>query len=103
MNKDYELVVILDTEVSADGQEKLLAKIKKIITEAEGKVSEVKQWGKKELAYPIKKRKMGDYYLLEIILPAEKVSVLGPKFLLEEGIIRFLMVNKLKQKEAALK
>ena len=94
MNKNYELVVILDPENSAEEQEKLLSKIKKVITDAEGKVSEAKEWGKKEFAYPIKKRRMGFFWLLTLDLPPEKVSPLRQKLSVEDKVLRYLMVNK---------
>lgn len=94
MNRNYELVVILDPEVKAEEQEKLLAKIKKQITDSDGKASPVQEMGKKELAYPIKKRNAGNFYLVQFSAPAAAVSSLRQKMLLEERILRYLLIAK---------
>jgi len=94
MNRNYELVVILDPETKAEEQEKLLEKIKKQIADSEGKSSPVKELGKKELAYPIKKKREGVFYLLEFSAPAASLASLQPKLLLEEKVLRYLLVGK---------
>ncbi len=92
MNRNYELVVILDPEAKAEEQEKLLTKIKKFITDAEGKVSQAKEWGKKELFSPIAKKNAGIFYVLDFSAPAAAVSSLRQKLQLEEKVLRFLLV-----------
>lgn len=94
MNRNYELVVILEPEIKAEEQEKLLAKIKKFVTEAEGRLSLTKEWGKKELAYPIAKKGMAIFYVYDLSLPTDKAPLIKKKLELEEKILRFLLVNK---------
>lgn len=92
MDSNYEMVVILDPEQKAEEQEKLITKIKKFITDAEGKLSGVKEWGKKQLEYPVKKRTTGLFYLFNFTVPAEKTASLKQKVQLEENVLRFLLV-----------
>jgi len=94
MNRTYELVLILDPEVKEAEQEKLLTKIKKQITDSEGKIVETKQWGRKELAYPLAKKRAGVFYILNFGLSAERVSPLKQKIQLEDTVLRFLLVVK---------
>lgn len=94
MKRDYELVVILDPEIKAEAKEKLLAKIQKTVTDSEGKILELKEWGKKELAYPIAKKHEGILYWFSLTLPSEKVKSIKQKIKLEELVLRFLLVNK---------
>lgn len=93
MNRNYELVVILDPELKDEEQEKLLEKIKKFISNFEGKISQEKKWGSKELAYPVFKRKTGIFYWFLFSLPSEKTSALKQKIVLEESVLRYLLVN----------
>jgi len=88
------LVVILDPELKAEEQEKLLTKIKKIITDLEGKVSSTKEWGKKDLCYPIAKKKSGVFYVLNVEAPSTGVVSFRQKLSLEEKILRYLLVVK---------
>lgn len=92
MINNYEMVVILDPEQKAEEQEKLATKIKKFITDAEGKLSSAKQWGKKQLEYPVKKRTTGLFYLFNFTAPTEKAASLKQKVQLEENVLRFLLV-----------
>ena len=92
MNRNYELVVILDPELKDEEQEKLLNKIKDQIAEAEGKVLETKKWGRKELAFPISKKTAGVYYLLNFSASVSSILSLRQKLQLEDKILRFLMV-----------
>ncbi len=92
MNRNYELVVILDPELKDKEQEELLDKIKKQITSASGKVESVKGWGKKELAYPVAKKNTGIFYVVNFSAPSQAAASLRQKWQLEGNIIRFLLV-----------
>lgn len=92
MERKYDLVAILDPEVSAEEQEKLLSKIKKIIADLEGKALEVKEWGKKEFAYLISKKKAGFFVEFDFSLPSQKAPGLRQKLQMEEKILRYLLV-----------
>ncbi|MCJ7792746.1 MAG: 30S ribosomal protein S6 [Candidatus Marinimicrobia bacterium] len=94
MMRDYELVLVIDPEISGIDQKKLIAKIKKIIEELKGKVEKTDEWGKKKFAYPIKKKSLGYYFLLMVKLPAEAPREIEKQFKLEEKLIRYLLVKK---------
>ena len=55
MEKLYELTVLLHPDLEID-LEKPLAKVEKIITDNGGKIAATDNWGKKRLAYAIKKQ-----------------------------------------------
>jgi len=92
--RNYELTLVIDPDLSSADQKKLVEKAKKIVEELKGKISKVTEWGKKELAYPIKKKTMGYYFLCFLNLPEDGVEKLDKKLKVEEGIIRFLQVKK---------
>lgn len=94
MERSYSLVVILDPEDKKEEQEKLLEKIKKLISDLKGEKLREKLWGKRSLAYPIKKRKEGVYVEYEFILAPESAPELKRKLLMEEKILRYLLVKK---------
>ena len=94
MIRNYELVAILDPEQVAEEQEKLLKKIEKFVLDAEGKISQKKDWGKKELASLVKKRKIGFYVYYELILPSNKVASFKQKLQNEDNILRYLLIEK---------
>lgn len=88
----YELVVILDPEQNVEEQEKLLTKITNLISETKGKISKIDNWGKKELAYPISKKRSGIFCVLEFTVPERITSSFKQKLQLEEKILRFLLI-----------
>ncbi|MBU2577460.1 30S ribosomal protein S6 [Patescibacteria group bacterium] len=92
MNRNYELVVILDLDEKGEEQEKLLSKIKKYITDAEGKIEKEKDWGKKELAYPINKKGAGVFHIFNFSAPSGSVLSFRQRMQLEEKVLRYLLI-----------
>lgn len=92
--KPYELVVLLhpDLEIDIDTP---IAKIEKLISGTGGKITKRDNWGKKRLAYPVKKQQFGIYAYFELELAPTAVRELESQLLITEEVIRFLIVNKL--------
>jgi len=92
--RSYELTLVVDPDLTAEKRKKLTSGLKKIIEALKGKVEKEDEWGKRDLVYPIKKKKMG-YYLWWIIkLPSQAVAGLDQKLRLEKQLIRYLLVNR---------
>lgn len=93
MEKLYELTVLLHPDLEID-LEKPLKKVEGIITNNSGKIVNQDNWGKKKLAYPIKKQEFAVYVLLEVsIAPANANKVQGLLNITDE-VLRYLMVEK---------
>ena len=88
------MTLILDADLSSEDQKKLIEKIKKIIEDTKGKVEKINDWGKKELAYPIKKKKMGSYFLWEIKVAPQDLDKIDKKLKIEEEVLRYLVLRK---------
>lgn len=84
----YELVFILKED-----KEEILTKIKNLIFNFKGNILEEEKWGKKELAYRIKKQDSGYYFLWKITLPKKETLSLKKKLNLEENILRYLLLK----------
>jgi len=91
---DYELTLVLDTDLSSENQKKLIEKIKKTIEENKGKLEKQEEWGKKELAYPINKKKNGIYFCLALKASSEALPKIDKKLKIEEGVMRYLIIRK---------
>jgi len=98
--RDYELTLVIDPDLTSENQKKLITKTKKIITDLKGKAGKTDEWGKRELAYPIKKKTLGYYFFLESKLPEKGLGELEKKLKLEEGVIRYLLVKSEKPSSA---
>ena len=71
---------------------RLFKKIERWI--GKGKILSQKSWGRRELAYPIKKEREGVYLFLELEMEPEKGGEIERKLRLEEDILRHLLVRK---------
>ncbi len=70
-----------------------IKKVEELITKNGGKVLETERWGKKRLAYPVKKHKYGYYVLIRFEAPANLLKPLEKFYQLSEHIIKFLTVK----------
>jgi len=91
--RDYELTLVVPPQLRAEKQKEQLEKIKKIISSLKGEVKRTEEWGKKQLAYPIKKSEMGYYFFWEIQLPEKSLGEFNQKLRIEEGLLRYLIVK----------
>lgn len=92
MKRKYELVVIFEPEIKAEEKEKLLTNFKKLIA-LKGKILEEKDWGRKQLAYPIRKLGMGVFYWFSFESEIENLKNLEGKLKLEDKILRYLIIK----------
>lgn len=90
--KNYELTLVLKTDLEKTILEKLLAKIKKMVTENGGKVTKEEEWGKRVLSYPLKKQTEGLYYCLDLDLEKKEAPEISHKLQMEENVLRHLIV-----------
>ena len=92
--KSYELTLVLKVDLEKTVLEKLLAKIKKLVTETGGKVVKEEEWGKRILSYLLKKQTEGLYYCLDLSLEKKDAPAIANKLQMEENVLRYLMVGK---------
>jgi len=111
MLNHYETVFIATPVLSENQMKEAVQKFKKIITENSGEIVHEENWGLRKLAYPIKKKSTGFYYLIEFKGPGDIVEKLELQYRRDERILRFLTFRmdkyaieyaekKRKQKEA---
>ena len=91
--RDYEMVVIISPELAEDKFDTALSNISKIITNLGGIVSDVKKWGKRKLAYPIKQFAEGNYVLTKLKLKPMSNREIEAKLQINEDVLRYLLVR----------
>jgi len=90
----YELVFILNADLSEDDFTRVLGKVNDQITKLGGTVTETNQWGKRRLAYPIKKQAEGNYVLEKVQIKQTALKELDTNLKLSEDILRYLFVRE---------
>ncbi|GAB4525791.1 MAG: 30S ribosomal protein S6 [Anaerolineales bacterium] len=88
----YELVFIAHPDLEETAFNELVTKIQGWITEAGGSISKVDVWGKRKLAYPIRKQREGQYALIEAQMQAEFCAELERNLRFAESVIRYLLI-----------
>lgn len=90
----YELVLIFSSALSPEDQKKIISKVEKFVTDAKGRMLATEEWGKKTLAYFIKKRNEGFYWLVRFELNPDEEVKLNNNLRLEDQTIRFMLSKR---------
>lgn len=88
----YEIAVLIHPDLEID-LSKPLGKIEKIFTGNGGKIAKTDNWGKKKLAYPIKKQDHAVYVFYTVELPAESVAKVESTLNITDEAIRYLITR----------
>lgn len=91
--RDYELVVIISPEVTDEEVPVTLEKMNQFITDRGGSITEVNQWGRRKLAYPIENFMEGNYVLTQFKMEPKQTAELEASLRLSEEILRHLLVR----------
>jgi small subunit ribosomal protein S6 len=93
VNSSYETIFVVDLTLGEDGVKGLVEKFTSLIAD-NGEVSEVNEWGKRRLAYPINDMNEGYYVLVNFSAPSEFPAELERVFGITEGIMRSIVIKK---------
>jgi small subunit ribosomal protein S6 len=88
----YEVAVLYHPDLEID-LEKAESRVKKIIGDNDGKITKADNWGKRKLAYPIKKQDFAVYVFYSAEIPSENVAKIEQTFNITDEIIRFLITR----------
>ena len=94
MRRDYELGFIVNPEVSEEQTGALLGRIEQIVTNHDGQVVRVNQWGRRRMAYPIEHHRDGFYIFIDMILTPETVFELDRTLKVTEEVLRHMIIRR---------
>ena len=92
--RKYELTYLVSDVVPENDLNKVTGKVTNFVAELGGKVTKEDIWGRRKLAYPIKKQDFATYITLYFQLPADKAIEFEKDLRHIDGIIRQLMMVK---------
>ena len=92
-NNVYESAVLINAALDDEQIDGIIARIKETIVNNGGEIREIENWGRKRLAYTLKKSKIGYYAIFRFDAPSSIVSKLERFYTLDEYILRFLTIN----------
>ena len=90
----YETILIAHVDLSEDEQSSLIARYGAIVTGQKGILVKVERWGKRRLAYVIKKQARGFYILIDYAGESAAVNELERNLKINDKILKFMTVLK---------
>ena len=91
MNK-YESVIILSANATEESTVAFGEKMKKLIS-ANGELTNVEEWGRKTLAYEIKKQKEGFYILFTFDAKPDFIAEFERVLRLDEVVLKHIVIK----------
>ncbi|MFP4078598.1 MAG: 30S ribosomal protein S6 [Candidatus Izemoplasmataceae bacterium] len=91
--RKYEVMYIIRPTLEDAEREVVMEKINRVFIDNDSEVTNVDEWGIRELAYEIEKHRKGYYVVLNVKATPEAVSEFERIINLQEDIIRYIMIK----------
>jgi len=89
----YDLMLVLDPEGEEPARAKVVSDARQAI-ETGGELLRHDDWGERPLSYPIRRRKSGEYHLMQFHAPdTELLSGLDRTLRITDGVLRFRLIK----------
>ncbi len=86
--RQYEMMIIIDPELDERTVPNALERYLSVVTKGKGTIDELNVWGRRRLAYDIKKRSEGIYVVLNFTAESATAQELDRQLTLSEQILR---------------
>jgi small subunit ribosomal protein S6 len=96
-NRVYESAILINAALEDETIKSLIEKVKETITSNGGEILEVEDWGRKRLAYQVKKSKIGYYSIFRFNSLPDLIPKLERFYQLDESILRYLTITLSKE------
>ncbi len=94
MPRRYETIFITPADIPDEELQSLIERYSAIITGRKGILVKVEKWGKRKLAYEIKKHLRGYYILLDFASQTDVVNELERNFKIDDKILKYMTIKK---------
>ena len=91
--RKYEGMIIIDPKLEEEKIKEKIEDVKKII-EKKGKNEKIDEWGKRQLAYPIKKREEGYYLVIEFEADGSVIQDLRKYMDIGTDYLRYMFIRR---------
>lgn len=88
----YDLVILLHATAEEDVRQKLAADVDQLI-QADGTLLEAREWGIRQLAYPIGDEATAEYRVFRFKGPATLLSELDRQLKINDGVLRHRIIK----------
>jgi len=93
--RKYEIMLVLPTDITADARQNIIGEFEESLKSYNAEIFHVDDWGKRDLAYPIKGRDEAYYVIYYVNLQdTSKIAELNEQLRIEANLLRFLIVKR---------
>lgn len=89
----YETIFILQPDLSDDDIKEITGRVEMVISEKNGELKQLADWGVRKLAYPINKVSRGRYYYLRVDGGNDLIAELERRLRLNDKVLRYQTVK----------
>ncbi|MGD0676046.1 MAG: 30S ribosomal protein S6 [Polyangiaceae bacterium] len=91
--KEYETIYILRGDVDAETAERVQARVADALEREQGKLVRVEAWGRRKLAYPVRKQRKGVYVYLKYVGGGGLVAEVERNLKLQDAVVKYMTVQ----------
>jgi small subunit ribosomal protein S6 len=91
--REYETIYILRFDIDAEAAERVQARIGDAVEREHGKLVKVETWGRRKLAYPLKKHRRGVYVYLKYVGFGGLVAEVERNLKLQDAVVKYMTVQ----------
>ncbi|MCX6023605.1 MAG: 30S ribosomal protein S6 [Chloroflexi bacterium] len=91
--RDYELLMVVSPEVGEDRMPEVLERLQKSVVDRGGEITNTNPWGRRRLAYPIKRFLEGQYVLTNLKMDPIRANEVEATLRLSEDVLRHMMIR----------
>jgi small subunit ribosomal protein S6 len=93
-NRRYETLILIHPEQGEAGTKELVSRIRQLAENQGAVISQLQEWGARELAYPIQRQRRAFHVLLEYRASPEALLEIERNLKLMEPVLRYLSVRQ---------
>ena len=90
--REYETIYILESTIDPDEADRVATRIKEIISARTGHLLKIDNWGKRRLAYPIRKSSRGVFVFVKYLGFEDLVAEIERNLRLLDAVVRYQTV-----------
>ena len=91
--REYETVYVLRPTTGQDSAAQIAARVEEVMGKGGGRLTQVENWGRRQLAYPVEKHTRGVYVYVKYTGGGEVVAELERNFRMLDDVLRFQTVK----------
>ncbi|HBD63218.1 MAG TPA: 30S ribosomal protein S6 [Clostridiales bacterium] len=89
--RKYEAALILLSNLEEDVRNAEIEKVKNIITDRQGTIEKVNEWGQRRLAYEIDKKREGYYVFIDFTAGSDAVDEIDRICKISDNVVRHMI------------